>query len=153
MRMLLLVAVTAAIASPPLTAYAAIRTSADYSIDAESTDSGAAGASANYSIVSESTNSVGAGAQNAGYQLFGGFVGQFYAVAFEISSFTRLANGHILLQCFGVPNNVNTIQASPNLISSFTTLATMPADATGAFQYEDMNAGSFPKRFYRLSFP
>jgi hypothetical protein len=48
---------------------------------------------------------------------------------------------------------LNTIQASPDLITPFTNLASVMADVTGAFQYEDTNAGNFPKRFYRLSLP
>jgi len=39
------------------------------------------------------------------------------------------------------------------LIIPFTNLASMMANVTGAFQYEDMDAGNFTKRFYRLAFP
>jgi hypothetical protein len=65
----------------------------------------------------------------------------------------RLANGHIVLQCLGVPNQLNSVQASPDLIIPFANLASVMADFTGAFQYEDTDAGNFTKRFYRLAFP
>ncbi len=69
----------------------------------------------------------------------------------KIYSITHLANGHVLLQCFGAPNAMNTIQASPDLLTQFTTLATVMADDQGAFQYEDTD--NFQARFYRLAFP
>jgi hypothetical protein len=69
----------------------------------------------------------------------------------KISSIARMANGHILLQCFGAQNADNTIEASPDLVTPFTTLVTLPADAQGAFQYEDTNPGT--SKFYRLTFP
>jgi hypothetical protein len=69
----------------------------------------------------------------------------------NIISITRLTNGHVLLQCFGVSNVGNTIQFSPNLVTPFNLLTTVPADANGAFQYEDANAGTM--RFYQLAFP
>jgi hypothetical protein len=71
----------------------------------------------------------------------------------QIISITRLANGHILLKCVGVPDQLNTIQASPDLLTPFTNLTSVMADVTGAFQYEDVNSGSFTRRFYRLTYP
>ena len=71
----------------------------------------------------------------------------------KIISITRLPNGHILLNCLGAPNVLDTVQVSPDLVTSFTTLATVMADSTGAFQFEDVDAGSFSKRFYRLTYP
>ena len=71
----------------------------------------------------------------------------------KIVSITRLANGHILLQCLGVPDQLNTIEASPDLVTPFTPLASVMADVTGAFQYEDAGASSLTKRFYRLAYP
>jgi hypothetical protein len=96
------------------------------------------------------------GAPNGVYSLSGGGVLAPVQAILKINSITHLANGHIVLQCLGVPNRVNNVQASPDLSSgSFVTLLPPPvaADASGAFQYEDTNAGSFTKRFYRLSFP
>jgi N-acetylneuraminic acid mutarotase len=74
----------------------------------------------------------------------------------EIRSIVHLANGHILLQCIGVPSQVNNLQASPDLNSgSWVTILPPPvaSDATGAFSYEDTNASSFTKRFYRIAYP
>lgn len=74
----------------------------------------------------------------------------------KITSITRLANGHVLLGCIGVPNNINDLQASPDLSpGSFVTISPAPpaADASGAFQYDDAAAAGLTKRFYRLAFP
>jgi hypothetical protein len=39
------------------------------------------------------------------------------------------------------------------LVTPFTPLGSVMADVTGAFQFEDVNAASFTKRFYRLTYP
>ena len=80
----------------------------------------------------------------------GGFV---VSSPWKIVSATRLANSHLLLQCFGVANATNTIQAAPDLMTPFTTLAHVAADANGAFQYEDVDAGGLSSRFYQLVYP
>jgi hypothetical protein len=81
---------------------------------------------------------------------------RFVSPVFGVTSISRLANGHILLQCVGTPNRVNHVQAStsPN-IGSFTTLTPDPgvANSLGKFQYEDTTAASFPRRFYRVTGP
>jgi hypothetical protein len=71
----------------------------------------------------------------------------------KITSIVRLDNGHIVLQCKGVPSQPNTIEASPDLLSSFSFLVNVVADANGTFQYEDTVAGPLSKRFYRLTLP
>jgi hypothetical protein len=72
----------------------------------------------------------------------------------RIISITRLANGHIVLQCHGAPNRLNTVQFSPDLITPFYFLNSVMADANGIFQYEDTTAGPpLSKRFYRLALP
>lgn len=74
----------------------------------------------------------------------------------RIISIIHPANGHILLQCVGVPNQVNNLQVSPDLNPlSFGTINPLPvaADATGAFSYDDAGAIGLTKRFYRLSVP
>ena len=74
----------------------------------------------------------------------------------KILSIARAGNGHIILQCLGVPNQVNNLQASPDLSPmSFMTLIPAPpaADGLGAFQYDDAGAVGLTKRFYRLGFP
>jgi hypothetical protein len=69
----------------------------------------------------------------------------------KITSITRLANGHILLKCQGLPNQLNIIQASPDLVTPFDFLASVMADGNGSFQYED--ATNLDKRFYTLAYP
>ncbi len=72
----------------------------------------------------------------------------------RITSITKLSNGHILLQGFGVPDRLNTIQKSPDLSpNSFGFLASVMANTNGALQYEDADAGNLLRRFYRLTFP
>jgi hypothetical protein len=39
------------------------------------------------------------------------------------------------------------------LVVPFVTIDTVMTDATGAFQYEDVNASSYQKRFYRAVVP
>lgn len=71
----------------------------------------------------------------------------------KITQIERLGNGHILLHCLGAANQLNTVQVSPDLTSGFTFLASVLADANGAFTYEDVDATALTKRFYRLSLP
>jgi hypothetical protein len=71
----------------------------------------------------------------------------------KILSITKLANGHIMLTGLGAPNQVNSIQASPDLLERFTSLGTVVPDSAGAFQFEDQDAGTFTQRFYRLAYP
>ena len=76
--------------------------------------------------------------------------------ALKILSIARRADGHIILQCLGAPNQVNNLQASPDLSPmSFTTVIPVPpaADGAGAFVYDDAGAVGLTKRFYRLRFP
>ncbi len=80
----------------------------------------------------------------------------FILPVLKILSITRDPNGHILLQCLGVPNQVNNLQVSPDLSpGSFMTIFPSPnaADGTGAFPYDDAAAVGFTKRFYRLTYP
>jgi hypothetical protein len=73
-------------------------------------------------------------------------------VPFTITSITQLANQDILLQCQGVPNSVNRIEASPDLSpNSFQTIGSVTPDASGAFSFEDTNPGT--QQFYRIAFP
>jgi hypothetical protein len=75
-------------------------------------------------------------------------------VPLKILSITRLTSGHIFLQGVGVPNGSYTMQAAPDLNpSGFGPIGPITVSATGQWQYEDMDAGSFPERFYRLSYP
>jgi hypothetical protein len=75
-----------------------------------------------------------------------------YTITLTILSITHPAGNTIHLQCLGVPDALNRIEFSPDLSpGSFTTLAQVSADAAGAFQYDDTNAGA--AKFYRLAYP
>jgi predicted outer membrane repeat protein len=111
----------------------------------------------------------GSPAQNAGDDIFApkldqrGYlrVGVSDIGAFELSgkpiritSITRLANEHIMLQGAGVPSASHSIQMSPDLsFGSFTIIGHTTADGTGALQYDDAGSVGLTKRFYRLAFP
>lgn len=72
-------------------------------------------------------------------------------VPFKITSI-GLDHQDIVLQCNGVPNETNRIEASPDLSpDSFHTIGSVMADSSGAFPFKDMNPGT--QRFYRLAFP
>lgn len=78
------------------------------------------------------------------------------APGLKIVAITRLAAGHVMLQCLGVPNQVNNLQVSPDLSpGSFMSVVPPPpaADGTGNFSYDDAGAVGLTKRFYRLSSP
>lgn len=101
-----------------------------------------------------------AGAASGGvYALSGGFWGVanlFPPAPLMIVSLTRLTNGQVVLNCLGVPNQVNNLQVSPNLSAgSFATMSPPPAaaNAAGAFSYQDVAAAGSAKRFYRLAYP
>lgn len=73
-----------------------------------------------------------------------------------LDSITRLANGHVSLQCVGVPNQVNDLQSSPDLHPAhFAPVSPPPptADANGAFSYDDAGAVGQTVRFYRIVIP
>jgi len=74
----------------------------------------------------------------------------FLIVPVKIVSFTHPAPNTIHLECSGRADAPNRIESSPDL-NSFTTLATVMADDTGAFQYDDTTAGT--KKFYRARYP
>jgi hypothetical protein len=80
----------------------------------------------------------------------------FIPSVLKILSITRSANGHILLQCLGVPNQINDLQVSPDLSpGSFGPITPAPpaADNTGAFSYDDAGAVGLTQRFYRVAYP
>ncbi len=73
-------------------------------------------------------------------------------VARSIVSITHPASNTIHLEGLGQPNAPNRIESSPDLSEdSFKTLATVMADANGAFQYDDTDAGA--TKFYRAEYP
>lgn len=83
-------------------------------------------------------------------------VAQVYAFDPAELSITSIARGmgdNIVVQGFGSPNHLNTVEASPDLITPFEPIASVLAGPDGALQYEDPDAGNFDKRFYRFSLP
>ncbi len=87
------------------------------------------------------------------YPLAGGGAVQPVLASLKIVSTAKLPNQHVVITGLGVPNRLNTIQASPDLIQPFVAIGTALADASGNFVFDDPNAGAFPQRFYRASFP
>ena len=71
----------------------------------------------------------------------------------HIESVARLASGHTLLQGFGVPFETYTIEATANLSTAFFPIGTATAEGDGTFQFEDIYAGNFPERRYRVTHP
>jgi hypothetical protein len=79
---------------------------------------------------------------------------EHYTVSPKIVSITRLPNGHIRLNCIGLPNSGYNVQASPDLNpANFATISNLTADPAGSFSFEDTNAVNFTTRFYRLTIP
>jgi len=66
---------------------------------------------------------------------------------------TKVANGHAFLLVNGVPFKNHTIKATTDLAQQFMTIGTMAAGGDGSFQFEDVNAGTFPARFYQATYP
>jgi hypothetical protein len=77
----------------------------------------------------------------------------YLAPPLRIDTTTRSGNGPFVIDGHGPVRIQIDIQASPDLITPFGTIATVASDANGAFHYEDVNAGSFQKRFYRAVAP
>ena len=87
------------------------------------------------------------------YPLTGGGAIIPVAANVKIIASSLLPNGHFHLQCLGVPNFAHTVQTTTDLLMPFSFLATVPAAADGTFQFDDANASSSPRRFYRVTFP
>jgi CSLREA domain-containing protein len=76
-------------------------------------------------------------------------------IELRITSITRLANGDIQLQGSGSPNGAHTILAAllPGPRTSYASIGTATANASGVWQFTDTAADGFTKRFYEASFP
>ena len=73
------------------------------------------------------------------------------AIPFKLSG-THTATNTVHLKGRGMPNVINRIESSLDpSAGGFTTLTSVSADSTGAFQYDDTSAGT--KKFYRLAYP
>jgi hypothetical protein len=76
----------------------------------------------------------------------------FVPMGEKILSITRPTSSTIRLQCLGEPGALNRIESSPDLNPNhFTTLLSIRADPTGAFQYDDPISST--NKFYRLVYP
>jgi hypothetical protein len=79
---------------------------------------------------------------------------EFNGVPMQITSITRLTNGHSVLTGVGVPNATHTIAASPDLSpANFIAAGSTTANASGLWQFDDAGATGVAMRFYRASFP
>jgi hypothetical protein len=74
--------------------------------------------------------------------------------ALRMVSINRTGIGHFIVQAIGAPNQVNNLQAAPDVTGPYATLVPPPppADNSGFFQYDDAAAG-LPRRFYRVAYP
>lgn len=73
-------------------------------------------------------------------------------VQFNISSIMLMDGQDIVLQCNGVPNALNRIEASPDLSpNSWQTIGSVMADASGTFAFKDTGPAS--PQYYRISYP
>jgi hypothetical protein len=61
-------------------------------------------------------------------------------------------NGHFIIMGQADPLSLISIQAAPDLMTTFGTIDSVSADANGAFQYEDANAANLTERLYRVSY-
>jgi hypothetical protein len=82
-----------------------------------------------------------------------GLITRFDAIFVKITSESRAANGHFIVNGQTAASTTVTIQASPDLIQPFTTIGTATSDTSGAFVFEDTGASSFTRRFYRATYP
>ena len=78
---------------------------------------------------------------------------QYTAPLLQIVTLSRPSNGHFVMIGEGVPSSPINIQASPDLLTSFSTIGTTMTGTDGTFQYDDATAGTFSKRFYRAGYP
>lgn len=60
---------------------------------------------------------------------------------------------HVSIQGSGVPFKSHTVEAAPNIAQSFVPIGTVTAAGDGTFEFDDVNAASFPARFYRVVYP
>lgn len=93
------------------------------------------------------------GAPAGVYALTGGGVLAPVQAELQVVNEQRVSASTVRLTCKGVPGRTNVIEASPNLVTAFASIGSVNVDATGNFTFDDVNAGSFTKRFYRVRFP
>jgi hypothetical protein len=82
-------------------------------------------------------------------------LGDSYAGGWPPCRFTALmrqANGHAWMQFDAPLAGVYRVEASTNFVD-WETIGVAARRADGAFEFEDVNAGQFPRRFYRIVSP
>ncbi len=86
-----------------------------------------------------------------GLSAFGDFaIGD--AVPMNIQGCCQMTNHHALLSFVGPPSWACTLQASTDL-KNWTNIGNVTSDTNGVCQFEDVNAPSYPYRFYRTMAP
>lgn len=73
--------------------------------------------------------------------------------ALSIDAVARTGTGHVALHGSGTPLAQHHVEANETLAPQFQSIATVTADADGNLSFEDADAGSFSRRFYRFSRP
>ena len=71
----------------------------------------------------------------------------------QITSINRLPNGHAIVTGRGGALSSITIEAAPDLLSSFAPVKSITTDFSGTFQYDDVDAVGLSQKFYRASLP
>jgi hypothetical protein len=74
------------------------------------------------------------------------------ATRLKITRLVRAPGGPAQLQFIGEPLRSYAVQCSTDL-KTWTTLGTRTADADGLVEYNDIDAGQHPSRFYRIAAP
>jgi len=69
----------------------------------------------------------------------------------HIDIVTTSPNGHAMVGGLGVPFEAYTIEATAGLALAFFPIGTITAEGDGRFEFEDIYAGNFPQRQYRVT--
>ena len=71
----------------------------------------------------------------------------------RIDKISAMSGGHMLLQGASNPFAVIKVQTTDNLAKSFVDLASITVGSDGTWQFEDVDASLYPRRFYRVVYP
>jgi len=69
----------------------------------------------------------------------------------HIDTVRALPEGHAMVEGSGVPFEAYTIEATAGLAPAFSPIGTITAEGDGRFEFEDIYAGNFPERQYRVT--
>jgi hypothetical protein len=71
-----------------------------------------------------------------------------------ITGIATNVDGTVTITFAGIPGQVYVVEATPDMVTpTWVPIATNPAGPNGLFQYTDMDAPSYPSRFYRTAIP